>query len=71
VRVALEPASGEAAFLWVVQSRWPDGWRTEIVPASARQWIVGSSLGHSGPVDAVWVSAVDRAGNQSRPSRAR
>jgi uncharacterized lipoprotein YddW (UPF0748 family) len=71
VRVAIEPASGEAAFLWVVQSRWPDGWRTEIVPASARQWIVGSSLGHSGPVDAVWVSAVDRAGNQSRPSRAR
>jgi uncharacterized lipoprotein YddW (UPF0748 family) len=69
--VTIEPAGGEAAFLWVIQSQWSDGWRTEIVPASVRQWVAGSSLGHSGVPDAVWVSAVDRTGNQSTPSRAR
>jgi hypothetical protein len=67
VRLTIESGSGEAPFLWVVQSRWPDGWRTEIVTAGARQWDVGSTAGGSGLPSAVWVSAVDRAGNQSRP----
>ena len=68
--VSIEPAPGEAAFLWVIQSRWADGWRIEIVPASTTRAIVGSSLGQTGVPDAVWVSAVDRAGNQSEVVRA-
>lgn len=69
--VAIEPANGEPAFLWVIQSQWSDGWRTEIVSASVRELVAGKSLGHSGVPGAVWVSAVDRAGNQSTPVRAR
>jgi uncharacterized lipoprotein YddW (UPF0748 family) len=68
--IAIEPVAGEAAFLWVVQSRWPTGWRTEIVPGAVRTWNVGSTLDLAGAPDAVWVSAVDRAGNESTPVRA-
>jgi hypothetical protein len=68
--VTIQPASGEPAFLWVIQSRWPEGWRTEIVPAGAREWQPGSSYGMTGAPGAVWVSAVDRLGNQSAPVRA-
>ncbi|MGH7444149.1 MAG: glycoside hydrolase family 10 protein, partial [Longimicrobiales bacterium] len=68
--IAVQPASGEPAFLWVVQSRWPGGWwRTEIVPASTRAWVAGSSYDETGSPDEVWISAVDRVGNQSRPQR--
>ncbi|HSK20681.1 MAG TPA: family 10 glycosylhydrolase [Longimicrobiales bacterium] len=67
--VMIEPGRGETAFLWVVQSRWPDGWRTEVIPASTRLWTAGRSSGGSGRPVAVWVSAVDRSGNQSPPSQ--
>jgi uncharacterized lipoprotein YddW (UPF0748 family) len=67
--VAIEAGRGEPPFLWVVQSRWAQGWRTEIVPAAHREWVVGSSVGLSGAPTAVWVSAVDRLGNQSSPVR--
>ncbi len=67
--LVIEASRGEQPFLWVVQSRWPEGWRTEIVPAARREWVVGSSLGLSGSPTVVWVSAVDRLGNQSRPVR--
>jgi hypothetical protein len=63
--VAIAPGAGQVAFLWVVQSRWPDGWRTEIVPAATRAWTPGSSLGLTAAPSAVWISAVDRSGNQS------
>ncbi|MGH7465817.1 MAG: glycoside hydrolase family 10 protein, partial [Longimicrobiales bacterium] len=69
--VTIEPGSGEAAFLWVVQSRWADGWRTETVTGSAREWVVGSTYAQGGLPGAVWVSAVDRSGNQSMAVRAR
>jgi hypothetical protein len=69
-RLLIQPAHGKPAFLWVVQSRWSDGWRTELVPAGAREWVVGSSAGGSGSPAAVWLSAADRLGNQSRPARA-
>ncbi|MBR9990974.1 MAG: family 10 glycosylhydrolase [Gemmatimonadetes bacterium] len=73
--VTVEPApagGGPAPFLWAVQSRWPDGaWHTEIVPESTRRWAVGTSAERSGLPDAVWISAVDRVGNQSVPVRAR
>src|SRR5690606_38149547 len=63
--VRLPPAAGEAPFLWVIQSSWPDGWRTEIITAAARNWSVGSMHDQSSTPDAVWVSADDRAGNLS------
>jgi uncharacterized lipoprotein YddW (UPF0748 family) len=70
--IRVEPAAGEAAFLWVVQSRWPGGaWRTEILPAQTREWVAGSDAGMAGIPEIVWVSAVDRTGNQSRPVRVR
>ncbi|CAN5680923.1 hypothetical protein BH23GEM10_BH23GEM10_12760 [soil metagenome] len=64
-RLVIEPSPGEAAFLWVVQSRWPDGWRTEIVPAHIHEWTVGSSYGLTGVPEQVRLSAVDRTGNRS------
>ncbi len=66
-RVVITESRGEAAVLWVVQSQWAEGWRTEIVPAAERAWLVGSSYaGLTGTPVSVWLSAVDRVGNQSR-----
>lgn len=72
VTLHIEPGAGKAPFLWVVQSQWPDAvWRTEVVPARVRAWAVGSDAGMTGKPEVVWVSAVDRTGNQSTPVRAR
>jgi hypothetical protein len=65
VAIGIEPGRGEAPFLWVVQSRWREGWRTEIITAATREWTVGSTLSLPGTPDAIWVSSVDRVGNQS------
>jgi hypothetical protein len=67
--ITISPGAGEAAFLYVVQSRWSDGWRTEVVPAGARSWTPGSSSGMTAVPSAVWISAVDRIGNQSHVAR--
>lgn len=68
-RIAIRPAAGEHPFLWVIRSRWPDGWRTEIVSAGAREWTAGSTHDVSGSPDVVWITAVDRVGNESEPRR--
>ena len=69
--VTLSPASGEPAYLWVVQSKWPDGrWRTEIVPVAQREWSIAAPRADAGAPIEVWVSVVDRVGNQSRAVRA-
>jgi hypothetical protein len=71
VSVTISPAGGEPANLWVVQSKWPDGrWRTEIVPAAQTQWWIAAPSENAGAPTEVWVSAVDRVGNQSSPVRA-
>ena len=65
--LAITPGTGEASFLWVVQWRASDvapgtpPWRTEVLPAATREW--------RAPAQEVWISAVDRLGNQSRPVR--
>ncbi|HEY0670934.1 MAG TPA: family 10 glycosylhydrolase [Longimicrobiales bacterium] len=71
-QVAVTPGRGEPASLWVVQSKWPRGWWwTQILPASQREWpIVAPAADWGAPVE-VWVSAVDRVGNQSPAVRAR
>jgi hypothetical protein len=68
VRVGIMPAPGEAAFLWVVQWRAAGAWRSEILPASVREWTSDSATAQP---DAIWVSAVDRSGNRSAPVRVR
>jgi uncharacterized lipoprotein YddW (UPF0748 family) len=67
--ITLTPRGDEPAFLWVIQARRADGWHTEIVPGSVREWVVGTTSAHTEAPQAVWVSAVDRAGNQSRPTQ--
>ena len=70
--VTYTPASGEPAYLWVVQSKWPRGWwRTEIVPAAQREWSIAAPTPDAGVPVEVWVSVVDRVGNQSRAVRAK
>jgi uncharacterized lipoprotein YddW (UPF0748 family) len=70
--VSFTAAPGEAPYLWVVQSKWPRGvWRTEIVPASQPSVAITAPAADSGAPAEVWVSAVDRVGNQSRAVRAR
>lgn len=69
--VTLNPARGEAAYLWVVQSKWPRGsWTTAIVPADQREWSIAAPTPDAGAPVEVWVSVVDRVGNQSRAVRA-
>jgi hypothetical protein len=68
--VKLKPAGGEPAYLWVVQSKWPRGaWRNEIVPAAQTEWAIAAPTADAGAPVEVWVSAVDRVGNQSRAVR--
>jgi uncharacterized lipoprotein YddW (UPF0748 family) len=70
--VTISPPRGESLSVWVVQSKWPNGmWRTEIVPITMRQWTVTAPAQDAGAPAEVWVSVVDRAGNQSTPVRAR
>jgi uncharacterized lipoprotein YddW (UPF0748 family) len=70
VRVGIEPAPGEAPFLWVVQWRAAGVWRTEVLPAYLREWTSDPGSTTARP-DVIWVSAVDRSGNQSAPVRVR
>ena len=65
VEVEAAPASLEAARLWVVQVKRGDAWGYDILPAGQTRAKV-SLPGDGGPLRAVVVSAVDRAGVQSR-----
>lgn len=70
--VRITPARGEAVFLWVVQSKWADGlWHTEILPTQQSEWAITAPSVDAGAPLEVWVSAVDRLGNQSPPVRVR
>jgi len=46
-------------WLWTVQTRSDSGWTTEILPAAQRVHRLAEG------VDRVYVTAVDRVGNQS------
>ncbi len=68
--LTLRAPGGEPVRQLVVQARWTDGsWTTEIIPAGTARWNIGSRYGVSGEPVEVWVSSVDRAGNQSEPVR--
>src|ERR1041384_2461578 len=62
--LALRPAAGRKAWLWVVQTRSDSGWSTEVLPGDQG---VHRLAGNGNP-GLVSVTAVDRTGNQSRPA---
>lgn len=62
-------SSTESPWQWVVQLQGARGWTTTILPGTARAFVV-APRGTTSP-RAVWVTAVDRVGNTSEPSRAR
>lgn len=56
--------------LWVVQTRWSNGWHTDIVPIAQRTLTLAVPKGATGAAPSeVWVSTVDRVGNQSKVVR--
>jgi uncharacterized lipoprotein YddW (UPF0748 family) len=57
-RLVIEPGSGEAAFVWLVQWRAAGRWQAEVLPGGTRQWEPPAAA------EIVHVSAVDRSGNQ-------
>jgi hypothetical protein len=72
VDVTVTPPRGKLLSVWVVQSKWPNGaWRTEIVPITTQKWTVTAPAPDSGAPTDVWVSVVDRVGNQSTPVHVR
>ncbi len=63
--LVLEPAEGEAAFLWAVRVRVGDVWFAEVIPAQQRRyWVLRQNPARL-PAE-VAVSAIDRSGNESR-----
>ena len=69
-RVVLAPGGRTAVWLWAVQELRDGEWTTRILPGAQRSTAVTRN-GLERMPDAVWVRAVDRTGNQSRPVRAR
>jgi hypothetical protein len=66
VRIILTPGDQEAVRYWTVQSLGTDAWSTQILPGSLRSHTLTRNRKEPLP-EAVWVTAVDRVGNQSRP----
>ena len=62
--LTLRPAKGRRAWLWVVRTRSDSGWSTEVLPGNQRV----HRLAAGADPDLVYVSAVDRTGNESRPA---
>ncbi|MBC7673619.1 MAG: family 10 glycosylhydrolase [Polaromonas sp.] len=69
-RLLLSPAAGEPVWLWTVQELRDGRWTTRILPAEQRSTAITRN-GREREPEAVWVSAVDRLGNQSAVVRAR
>jgi hypothetical protein len=60
--VRFEPADAKPLFAWLVQARVDGEWRTAILPAAERMFILP---GPDAKADAISVIAVDRVGNLS------
>ncbi|MBA3670970.1 MAG: family 10 glycosylhydrolase [Gemmatimonadaceae bacterium] len=69
-RLTLTPATGEPVWLWTVQELRDGQWTTRILPGMQRSTAV-SRNGRERAPESVWVTAVDRSGNQSTGTRAR
>ena len=68
--IALEPGMDAEPRWWLVRSRSGDEWRAEVLPGSARTHAVPAARGGAVPAE-VWVSAVDRMGNEGPPAAVR
>jgi uncharacterized lipoprotein YddW (UPF0748 family) len=62
--LVLQPAEGEAPFLWAIRLRIGDQWFAEVVPATTTRYPLPRGKPSVMPVE-VAVSAVDRSGNES------
>jgi len=62
--MALKFTAGKANALYTVWERHGNEWKFHVVPASKVDWTLNDD-GRLGPADAVFVSAVDRLGNES------
>ncbi len=60
----IQPGSGTTPWLWVVQARTAEGWRTTVLPATQHRYVVPDAP----PATRVAVRAIDRCGNESRAS---
>jgi hypothetical protein len=70
VRLVLTPGDQQTVRHWTVQLLGTDAWTTRILPGSLRSHALTRNRKEALP-ETVWVTAVDRAGNQSRPVRVR
>jgi uncharacterized lipoprotein YddW (UPF0748 family) len=70
VELALEPGGGAAPTWWTVRSRAAGGWRTEVLPGWTRAHTLAADSTGAAPTE-VWVTAVDRVGNEGPPTTAR
>lgn len=61
LQLTMKPGDKETPAFWAIQSLGSDGWKTDIIGGSALDYV----LVHEG-VSAFAVSAVDRAGNESK-----
>ncbi|CAN5674456.1 glycoside hydrolase family 10 protein [soil metagenome] len=63
----LRPGDAEQPWLWTVRMRSGSEWRTTIVPGSLSsfRWAAPSN---EAAISEMWVTAVDRAGNESPPA---
>ena len=67
--VTLVPTGTEKPWLWVLRYRYGPDWSTKILPG-AQTWHMFAGGSESTAPDAVFVSAVDRLGNESDAARA-
>jgi uncharacterized lipoprotein YddW (UPF0748 family) len=62
--LSLQPAEGEAAFLWAIRTRVGNEWFVDVVP-STQKYFLPLRGNPARVVDEVVVTAVDRSGNES------
>jgi hypothetical protein len=62
--VHLTLAAGKANALYAIWSRHGGDWRFDVAPAARVDWVVADDA-RLGAADAVFVSAIDRLGNES------
>jgi len=65
--VRMEPGAGAPPARWVVQARFGDRWRTEILSGGARAHVLRPDSA-TAPLRTVYVSGVDRLGHQGAPA---
>jgi len=67
--ITLVPGGAEKPWLWVLRYRYGPDWSTIILPGSQTSHMFDGGSESKAP-DAVFVSAVDRTGNQSQARKA-